>query len=91
VQVGGEVYQLAKYRVDVDGPRPESYVEDYQLAQQLPPQQVTTLVHDHKLDKGRQFLNWLDHMLKIPEIFIVKNNLRIVLRYFGHYHSCQQK
>jgi hypothetical protein len=43
LQVGGQVYQLAKYRVDVDGPRPESYIEDYQLAQQLPPDQVMKL------------------------------------------------
>jgi hypothetical protein len=40
VQVGEQVYQLAKYRVEVDGPRPESYQEDYQLAQHLPPHEV---------------------------------------------------
>merc|ERR1719376_1417660 len=36
VSVGGKVYQLARYRVDVDGPRPESYEEDHSLAGRLP-------------------------------------------------------
>jgi len=36
VSVGGKVYQLARYRVDVDGPRPESYEEDHSLAGKLP-------------------------------------------------------
>jgi hypothetical protein len=40
-KVGGRVYQLTKYRVDVDGPRPESYMEDRQLAQHLPADQVS--------------------------------------------------
>jgi hypothetical protein len=40
-KVEGRVYQLTKYRVDVDGPRPESYIEDRQLAQHLPPDQVS--------------------------------------------------
>jgi hypothetical protein len=40
-KVEGRVYQLTKYRVDVDGPRPESYMEDRQLAQQLPPEEVS--------------------------------------------------
>ncbi len=35
------MYQLTKYRVDVDGPRPESYMEDRQLAQHLPADQVS--------------------------------------------------
>lgn len=39
VTVGGRVYKLAKYRVEVDGPRPESYLEDFRLAQHLPPYQ----------------------------------------------------
>ncbi len=40
-KVGGRVYQLTKYRVDVDGPRPESYMEDRQLAQHLPADEVS--------------------------------------------------
>lgn len=36
VSVGGKMYQLARYRVDVDGPRPESYEEDHSLAGRLP-------------------------------------------------------
>jgi hypothetical protein len=40
-KVEGRVYQLTKYRVDVDGPRPESYMEDRQLALHLPADQVS--------------------------------------------------
>jgi len=36
VEVGGTKHKLARYKVDVGGPRPESYVEDYSLASKLP-------------------------------------------------------
>merc|ERR1712192_23812 len=34
--MGGTKHLLARYKVDVGGPRPESYVEDYSLASKLP-------------------------------------------------------
>ncbi|XP_043281522.1 trehalase-like isoform X2 [Venturia canescens] len=37
VVVGGKTYRMARYYVESDGPRPESYREDYELAQKLPP------------------------------------------------------
>eukprot|EP00092_Neocalanus_flemingeri_P028461 GFUD01030905.1.p1 GENE.GFUD01030905.1~~GFUD01030905.1.p1 ORF type:complete len:578 (+),score=170.64 GFUD01030905.1:384-2117(+) len=36
VSMGNQTYQLARYRVEVDGPRPESYAEDYEQAAKLP-------------------------------------------------------
>jgi len=35
VTVKSQTYQLAAYHVEVDGPRPESYTEDWELAQNL--------------------------------------------------------
>merc|ERR1719222_1630723 len=36
VEVAGTKHKLARYKVDVGGPRPESYVEDFSLASKLP-------------------------------------------------------
>lgn len=41
VNVAGKDHQLARYNVPVDGPRPESYYEDYHDAQSLPQSQRT--------------------------------------------------
>jgi len=35
VSMDSKVYKLARYRVEVDGPRPESYAEDHSLAAKL--------------------------------------------------------
>merc|ERR1719431_620569 len=36
VELGGKVHKLARYHVDVGGPRPESFVEDFKEAAKLP-------------------------------------------------------
>jgi neutral trehalase len=35
VSMDGKMYKLARYSVEVDGPRPESYEEDHSLARKL--------------------------------------------------------
>jgi alpha,alpha-trehalase len=35
VPINNKMYKLARYRVEVDGPRPESYEEDHSLARKL--------------------------------------------------------
>lgn len=44
----GKTYKLAHYLVNSSGPRPESYKEDYHLAQQLPKQKQAALYNNLK-------------------------------------------
>ncbi|XP_011641510.1 trehalase-like [Pogonomyrmex barbatus] len=48
VKKDGKTYKMARYVVNSRGPRPESYKEDYQLAQQLPEQDQRALYNDLK-------------------------------------------
>ncbi|KAF2349624.1 Glycoside hydrolase family 37 [Trinorchestia longiramus] len=48
VSVNGTTYTLAQYNSRVDGPRPESYKEDYESAQNLPADQQTQLYVEYK-------------------------------------------
>ncbi|XP_067216619.1 trehalase isoform X2 [Linepithema humile] len=48
VTKNGKTYKLARYVTNSQGPRPESYKEDYQLAQQLPNQEQGALYNDLK-------------------------------------------
>ncbi|XP_020280302.1 trehalase-like [Pseudomyrmex gracilis] len=44
----GKTYKMARYVANSNGPRPESYKEDYRLAQQLPEQKQEPLYNDLK-------------------------------------------
>ncbi|XP_039312721.1 trehalase isoform X2 [Solenopsis invicta] len=48
VRVNGKTYKMAHYVVNSRGPRPESYKEDYRLAQQVPDQKRGALYNDLK-------------------------------------------
>ncbi|XP_014481857.1 PREDICTED: trehalase-like [Dinoponera quadriceps] len=48
VTKNGRTYRMARYVVNSRGPRPESYKEDYGLAQQLPEQRREVLYNDLK-------------------------------------------
>ncbi|KYM96555.1 Trehalase [Cyphomyrmex costatus] len=48
VTKNGKTYKMAHYVVNSRGPRPESYKEDYQLAQQVPEQERGAVYNDLK-------------------------------------------
>ncbi|XP_070149009.1 trehalase [Polyergus mexicanus] len=48
VMKDGKTYRMARYVTNSNGPRPESYKEDYQLAQQLPEGERRGLYNDLK-------------------------------------------
>ncbi|CAL1678702.1 unnamed protein product [Lasius platythorax] len=48
VMKNGKTYRMARYVTNSNGPRPESYKEDYRLAQQLPEQERGQLYNDLK-------------------------------------------
>ncbi|KAL0101757.1 hypothetical protein PUN28_019111 [Cardiocondyla obscurior] len=48
VKKNGKTYRMARYVVNSNGPRPESYKEDYRLAQKVPEQEQVALYNNLK-------------------------------------------
>ncbi|XP_036142708.1 trehalase [Monomorium pharaonis] len=102
VRKNGKTYKMARYVVNSNGPRPESYKEDYLLVQQMPEERRAAVYNDLKAaaESGWDFsYRWCIRtnkdgnlsLMNVSTSDIIPVDLNAILqrnaRYLAHFHG----